>query len=57
MKAWLIAEWGKTAEKRRARYYRLTKVSKKQLSEQLKRHERMSQAIARMIQFDYAAGV
>jgi hypothetical protein len=25
MKGWLTAEWGKTAENRRARYYRLTK--------------------------------
>jgi PadR family transcriptional regulator PadR len=47
MKGWLTAEWGKTAENRRARYYRLTKASKKQLSEQLKRYERISQAIAR----------
>ena len=47
MKGWLTAEWGKTAENRRARYYRLTKASKKQLSEQLKRYERTSQAIAR----------
>jgi PadR family transcriptional regulator PadR len=56
-KGWLTAEWGKTAENRRARYYRLTKTSKKQLSEQLKRYERISQAIARIVQPVYEAGV
>ncbi len=49
MKGWLTAEWGKTAENRRARYYRPTKASKKQLSEQLKRYERTSQAIAQIV--------
>jgi hypothetical protein len=44
-------------ENRRARYYRLTKASKKQLSEQLKRYERISQAIARIVQPVYEAGV
>jgi DNA-binding PadR family transcriptional regulator len=38
-------------------YYRLTKASKKQLSEQLKRYERTSQAIARIVQPVYEAGV
>jgi transcriptional regulator len=57
MKGWLTAEWGKTAENRRARYYRLTKASKKQLSEQLKRYERTSQAIARIVQPVHEASV
>jgi transcriptional regulator len=59
MNGWLTAEWGKTAENRRARYYRLTKTKagKKQLSDQLKRYERISQAIARIVQPVYEAGV
>src|SRR5690242_17430591 len=53
IKGWVSAEWGKTAENRRARYYRLTKDGKKQLLEQLKRYERISQAIARIVQPAY----
>lgn len=56
MKGWLIAEWGKTAENRRARYYRLAKAGKKQLEEQLKRYDRISQAIARIVKPIYEAG-
>ena len=56
IKGWLTAEWGKTAENRRARYYRLTKTGKKQLSEQLKRYGRISQAIARIVQPIYEGG-
>lgn len=50
LKGWLRAAWGKTARNRRARYYRLTTGGKKQLSEQLKRYDRISQAIARIVQ-------
>ena len=57
IKGWLTAEWGKTAENRRARYYRLTKTGKKQLSEQLKRYGRISEAIARIVQPVYGSGV
>ena len=56
MKGWVAGEWGKTAENRRARYYRLSKAGKKQLAEQLKRYERISQAIARIIQPVYEVG-
>lgn len=57
IKGWVTAEWGKTTENRRARYYRLTRTGNKQLSEQLKRYERISQAIARILQPIYEAGV
>lgn len=57
MKGWLTAEWAKTPENRRARYYRLTKAGRKQLTEQLKRYERISQAIARIVQPAYESGV
>jgi transcriptional regulator len=56
IKGWVAGEWGKTAENRRARYYRLTKVGKKQLAEQLERYQRISQAIARIVQPVYEAG-
>ena len=49
MKGWVTAEWGKTAENRRARYYRLTRAGKKELAQQLERYERISEAIARIL--------
>ncbi|MFL6352307.1 MAG: PadR family transcriptional regulator [Bryobacteraceae bacterium] len=57
IKGWLTAEWGKTAENRRARYYRLTRLGKKQLEQQLERYERISQAIARIVRPIYEGGM
>lgn len=57
LKGWIQGEWGKTAENRRARYYRLSKAGKKQLAEELKRYERITQAIARIVQPVYEAGI
>lgn len=50
MKGWLSAEWGKTAENRRARYYSLTRDGRKQLQRELARYERVSAAIGRVLQ-------
>jgi transcriptional regulator len=50
VKGWLTAEWGKTVENRRARYYRLTRAGHKQLDQQLARYERISRAISRVLQ-------
>ena len=50
MKGWLIGEWGKTPENRRARYYRLTRDGRKQLERELTRYERVSNAIGRVLQ-------
>jgi len=50
MKGWLSAEWGKTAENRRARYYCLTRDGRKQLQRELARYERVSAAIGRVLQ-------
>ncbi len=49
VKGWLTGEWGKTAENRRARYYRLTRAGHKQLAQELERYGRVSQAIARIV--------
>ncbi len=49
LKGWLTAEWGKTAENRRARYYKLTRAGHRELEQQLKRYERISRAIARVL--------
>lgn len=50
MKGWLAAEWGRTAENRRARYYQLTRAGRKQLENELSRYQRVSAAIARIVQ-------
>ena len=46
LRGWLVAEWGKTSENRRARYYKLTRTGRRQLEQQLERYARISRAIA-----------
>jgi transcriptional regulator len=50
IKGWVAAAWGTSDNNRRARYYRLTALGKKQLSVELSEFERAMQAIARVIQ-------
>src|SRR6267143_1923301 len=50
IKGWVKAEWGVTAEDRRARYYRLTAAGRKQLEVEKAQFDRVIQAIARVIQ-------
>jgi PadR family transcriptional regulator PadR len=49
-RGWVRAEWGATAENRRARYYQLTAAGRKQLEAEISQYERVTQAIARVIQ-------
>ena len=49
IKGWIAGEWSRTAENRRARYYRLTPAGKKQLSEEIEAYRRVSFAIARIL--------
>ena len=46
MKGWLAGEWGRTAENRRARYYRLTTAGRRQLAHELDAYRRVAGAIA-----------
>jgi PadR family transcriptional regulator PadR len=50
VKGWITGEWGKTQENRRARYYRLTPLGRKQLAHELERYDRVARAIARVLQ-------
>ena len=50
VKGWVSAEWGTTAGNRRARYYQLTKAGRKQLDAELAQFERITGAIARVLQ-------
>ena len=50
IKGWLVGDWRKTSENRRARYYRLTADGRRQLERELAKYERVAQAIARVLQ-------
>ena len=50
LKDWIVGDWGKTEENRRARYYSLTAEGRKQLTCELDRYARVSQAIAAILQ-------
>ena len=47
---WLEAEWGESENKRRAKYYRLTKAGRRQFGIESKRWGRISLAIARALE-------
>jgi len=47
---WLEAEWGESENKRRAKFYRLTKSGRRQLEVESKRWGRISLAIARALE-------
>ena len=46
---WVIAEWGTSANNRRARFYRLTPAGRKQLSAEHSKWDRFSEAIGRIL--------
>jgi PadR family transcriptional regulator, regulatory protein PadR len=50
IKGWVTAKWGVTAGNRRARYYRLTALGRKQLEVEVSQFDRVMQAITRVIQ-------
>jgi transcriptional regulator len=47
---WVSAEWGSSENNRRARYYRLTARGRKQLAEEEKNWERLTEAVAHVLQ-------
>jgi transcriptional regulator len=50
IKGWVTAEWGVTSGNRRARYYRITKLGRKQLETELSQFDRVFGAIQRVLQ-------
>jgi transcriptional regulator len=50
LKGWVIAEWGTTAGNRRARYYKLTALGRKQLALEISQFMRVIGAITRVIE-------
>ena len=49
IKGWVVGDWGRTAENRRARYYRLTPAGRKRLESEVASYERVAVAIARIL--------
>jgi len=49
-RGWITAEWGTSEHNRRARYYRLTAAGRKQLAAETSKWERLTEAIARILQ-------
>lgn len=48
-KGWLSASWGESENKRRAKYYRLTKAGLRQLETETGRWKQIAQAVARAL--------
>ena len=48
---WVSAEWGMSENNRRARYYRMSAKGRKQLAEEEKNWERLTQAVAQVLEF------
>jgi PadR family transcriptional regulator, regulatory protein PadR len=46
---WVAAEWGTSANHRKARFYRLTSAGRKQLSAEHSKWERFTEAVARIL--------
>ncbi len=49
IKGWLVGEWGRTAENRRARYYHITRAGQRHLARELESYHRVSRAIAAVL--------
>jgi PadR family transcriptional regulator, regulatory protein PadR len=49
LKGWVSSEWATTENKRRARYYRLTPLGRKQLTAESENYARLIAAIARVM--------
>ena len=49
LKGWVSSEWGQTPTNRRARYYKLTALGKKQLAQERAEFDRMLIAIQRVM--------
>jgi PadR family transcriptional regulator, regulatory protein PadR len=50
VKSWIVGEWRRTEENRRARYYRLTATGRRELARQVEAYQRVSNAITRVLQ-------
>lgn len=51
-KGWIQSEWASSENNRRAKYYRLTKVGRKQLEAQQESWDRLAALVARVMQHE-----
>ena len=49
-RGWISSEWGASENNRRAKFYKLTKVGRKQLATQSENWERVSRAMVRVLE-------
>jgi PadR family transcriptional regulator PadR len=49
LNGWIEGEWGMSANNRRARFYKLTPLGRKQLTAETQRYKQMTGAIARVM--------
>jgi PadR family transcriptional regulator, regulatory protein PadR len=49
LKGWIAGQWGRTTENRRARYYTVTKIGRKQLQREVAQYDLAAAAIARIL--------
>jgi PadR family transcriptional regulator, regulatory protein PadR len=55
-KGWVEAEWGTSGNNRKARFYRITMLGKKQLTSERKQWERIAAAVGRVLAAENPAG-
>jgi PadR family transcriptional regulator, regulatory protein PadR len=55
-RGWISAEWGTSENNRRARFYKLTREGRKQLTREASRWRRMARAIGRVLGPETAEG-
>jgi len=48
---WISSEWGTSDNNRRAKYYRLTAVGRKQLAKEQENWDRLTRAVAKVLRF------
>ena len=48
---WIMAEWGASENNRRARYYRLSAKGRRQLAEEERSWQRLTEAVAAVLSF------
>jgi transcriptional regulator len=49
VQGWIVGEWRRTGDNRRARYYRVTAAGRRQLERAMKSYDRVTQAIAAIL--------
>jgi PadR family transcriptional regulator len=50
VRGWIVGEWRRTPENRRARYYQATAAGKRQLEREIASYQRVARAIALILQ-------